>query len=143
MGDLHKCPTCGHMAIVCEDEYKQLEQDLAARDAELAEYAMKYKRAADALDDKHEELARYKAKEEAGQLTAIADVFAKSCLERADAAERKAEEAARDAGRYRWLRGNPCLPFGVTRYRSEPVEYYAGDSLDASIDAAIAAKGEA
>jgi hypothetical protein len=55
------------------------------------------------------------------------------------AAEERAEQNARDAERYRWLRGNPCLPYGVVKYRSEPTEYYAGDSLDAAIDAAIAA----
>lgn len=52
--------------------------------------------------------------------------------------KRKAEEAARDAARYRWLRSEG-LAWGGKMF------FYQGDSADRTIDAyaAIAAKGEA
>ena len=55
--------------------------------------------------------------------------------------KRKAEEAARDAVRYRWLRANPSrwnwmTAAGLYRWK-EPFE------IDSTVDAAIAAKGEA
>lgn len=66
------------------------------------------------------------------------------------AAERKAEEAARDAGRYRWIRCNGVAAFDdICDLVYEDNKYFpsirkAGFSaVDAAIDAAIAARGEA
>lgn len=70
-------------------------------------------------------------------------------LTRAETAERELAEAKGDAERYRWLRTrnegneiNPPGPFAVSYDNGGP-DYMNAESLDAAIDAAIAAKGAA
>ena len=64
-------------------------------------------------------------------------------LQRAEAAERKAEEAARDAARYRWLRSPDGAWPVVELPDASGYRGLSNDEADAAIDAAIAAKGEA
>ena len=63
------------------------------------------------------------------------DEETKALVIRAEAAERELAACREDAENYRFLRNNPCLPFGVVRYNSHPMEYYGGTHLDAAIKA--------
>lgn len=74
------------------------------------------------------------------QQAAIDPAISEDAQRLRDTYKAERDAAVGDAERYRWLRANPCLPFGVTRYGLNPVEYYSGDSLDAAIDAAMEGK---
>lgn len=70
--------------------------------------------------------------------------FAQTLERELTAANARAVEAERDAGRYRWLRTEHIGYWQVLKWFGQPIckfESVYGENLDAAIDAALSTKG--
>lgn len=141
---------------------RQLERDLAARDAELAELRADCAKMMEGNAKQHARAIVAEQRAEAAERQRAAEQrVSKQFHDEMRAAlaserewKRKAEEAARDAERYRWIRRNGVAAFDdVCDIVYEDNKYFpsireAGFSavdavIDAELSTAIAAKGEA
>jgi len=134
----------------------QLKADLAARDAELAEL-MKWKEAvvnelivahiySQAHDDSprkavHDAITWHCQVEIDPAVSSDARKLRDTYLQRAEAAERKAEEAARDSTRLDWMIEHGTDEGGGSGFEFRVYIPHDSECLRDAIDAAIAAKG--
>lgn len=129
------------------DHARQLERELAAaqeriRELETALLGVKEYREKNPLGGPAKVFDAMADAIRAGDdLNAVCSDYGWCPVERAQAAEARAEKNARDAERYRWLRDVHAYHYTVTRYiGGATIPRLNGASLDAAIDAAIAAR---